>query len=207
MLLLALHSSVTFATPLAQTLGVQKITLLVHGDSLSAAYGMERDDGWVALLQKAQPQLNVVNSSISGETTSGGKQRLPKLMETYRPDILILELGANDALRGQNLKTTERNLQAMIDRCLAAQCTPVLLGIRLPTNYGPAYERMLQKMYADLAEKNAVAFDPFFIEPVALDPDLMQLDGLHPNAQAQVQIYQRVWALIQPLLESRNAGL
>lgn len=162
---------------------------------------MERDEGWVALLQREQPHLNVINSSISGETTSGGKQRLPKLMETYRPDILILELGANDALRGQNLKTTEGNLQAMIERCLAAQCTPVLLGIRLPTNYGPAYDRMLQKMYADLAEKNGVAFDPFFIESVALDPDLMQLDGLHPNAQAQLHIYQRVWSLLQPLVK------
>lgn len=177
-------------------------TVLVHGDSLSAAYGMEEEAGWVALLQQQQPALKVVNTSLSGETTSGGKQRLPALMQQFRPQLLVLELGANDALRGQNLQATEANLQAMIDLCenAAWSCRTVLLGVRLPTNYGPAYDQLFQRMYARLAERNQLAFEPFFIEDAALDPDLMQWDGLHPAAQAQPLILKRVWRLLEPLL-------
>ena len=129
--------------------------LLVMGDSLSAAYGIEINQGWVALLQKKYPQIDVVNASISGETTSGGKQRLQALLEKYQPDIMVLELGANDALRGQDLNVTKRNLQSMIDACLKfnKDCKVVLLGVQLPTNYGPLYDQMFQKMYRDLAEK------------------------------------------------------
>jgi len=164
------------------------------GDSLSAAYGLPVEKGWVSLLQNSLPSYRVVNASISGETTSGGKQRLPALMNQYQPAILMVELGANDALRGQDLNSTKRNLQSMLDTCLSANyaCQPVLLGIRLPTNYGPAYDAFLQRIYQNLAAENAVAFHPFFIEQVALDPDLMQADALHPNAQAQPLILDTV---------------
>lgn len=188
----------------------QKITgrLLVMGDSLSAAYGIEVPQGWVSLLQQrlrtsSQTKLiEVINASISGETTSGGKQRFPKLLNDYQPRWVILELGANDALRGQNLQSTSRNLAAMIEACLNAdfECQVMLLGIRLPTNYGPAYDRFLQKVYSDLAQKYQLVFDPFFLENVALDPGLMQQDGLHPNVQAQSHILQRLWPNIKALL-------
>lgn len=167
---------------------------MVLGDSLSAAYGISLEQGWVTLLQDALPDYKVVNVSISGETTSGGKQRLPALMKLHNPSILVVELGANDALRGQNLNATKQNLQSILDACIEAEsvCQPVLLGIRLPTNYGPAFDAMLQKIYQDLASQNSVVFHPFFLEQVALDPGLMQEDGLHPNALAQPLILETV---------------
>ena len=173
--------------------------LLVMGDSLSAAYGLDIEKGWVALLQGRYPNVDVINASISGETTSGGKQRLPKLLEQHQPDIMILELGANDALRGQNLKVTQANLQSMIGACSSFNkaCKVILLGVQLPTNYGPLYDKMFQKMYQDLTRQNNLLFDPFFIEPVALDPDLMQEDGLHPNADGQPLILHRLIPLIE----------
>ena len=180
----------------------QKPVLLVLGDSLSAAYGMPVEKGWVTLLQKALPNFQIVNASISGETTSGGKQRLPALMQQHQPAVLIVELGANDALRGQNLSATKRNLQSMVNTCLESEtlCKPVLLGIRLPTNYGPAYDAFLQKIYQTIADQDELAFHPFFIEEVALDPNLMQTDGLHPNAQAQPIILQTVLETLKPTL-------
>ncbi len=173
--------------------------VLVMGDSLSAAYGIDAEKGWVSLLAQHNPTLKVVNASISGETTSGGKQRLAALLDKHQPDVMILELGANDALRGQNLNVTQANLQYMIEACQSreAGCRVILFGVQLPTNYGPAYDALFQKMYRDLAEKNNLLFDPFFIEPVALDPDLMQEDGLHPNAAAQPMILERILPLIQ----------
>jgi len=181
----------------------QSHTILIMGDSLSAAYGMDTKQGWVHLLAERYPQLNVINASISGETSSGGKQRLANLMRTYQPNVMVLELGANDALRGQNLRQTRDNLQQMIHACQDANygCQTILLGIQLPTNYGPAYDGMLQKMYRDLATKNQLLFDPFFLETVALDPELMQDDGLHPNVNAQPVILQRLMPLfnqVQP---------
>ncbi len=178
-------------------------TWLVFGDSLSAAYGMDEQQGWVALLQKklqtTAPRVQVVNASISGETTSGGKQRLPALLQQYQPQLLILELGANDALRGQDLRSTQQNLQEMIASCVQAnkECQVVLLGVHLPTNYGPAYDEMFQTMYQTLADNNGILFDAFFLETVVGDPDLVQRDGLHPNASAQPFILQRVWPLFE----------
>lgn len=192
------YASVTSATQQV----TPQTTVLVHGDSLSAAYGLAEEAGWVALLQASRPELRVQNSSLSGETTSGGKQRLPALMQSYRPHILVLELGANDALRGQNLTATEANLQAMIALCQRAEwgCRTLLLGVRLPTNYGPAYDALFQQMYQRLAERNDVAFEPFFIEEAALTPGLMQDDGLHPAAEAQPLILERVWRKLAPLV-------
>ncbi len=176
-------------------------TWLVFGDSLSAAYGMDEQQGWVALLQeklqKTAPHVQIVNASISGETTSGGKQRLPALLQQYHPHLLVLELGANDALRG-----TQQNLQEMIVSCLQVnkKCQVILLGVHLPTNYGPAYDEMFQTMYQTLAQENGLLFDAFFLETVIGDPDLVQRDGLHPNASAQPFILQRVWPLFKQQL-------
>lgn len=180
----------------------QKPTWLVLGDSLSAAYGIEVKEGWVALMQEKYAQLNIINASISGETTSGGKQRLPDLLAKYQPEVLIIELGANDALRGQNLKITGGNIQSMIDMCpqYNQACQVVLLGVRLPTNYGPAYDALFQQIYQQIAQKNNLLFDGFFLEPVALDPDLMQWDGLHPNALAQPVILNRLKPLFNQIL-------
>lgn len=179
--------------------------LLVMGDSLSAAYGMPTEQGWVALLQQkldAQTKeigrpIQLVNGSLSGETTSGGLQRLPALLKQHQPRYVIIELGANDALRGQNLQVTQRNLARMIEHSQQVGAKVLLLGIRLPTNYGPAYDAALGRVYTRLAEQYNVPLDPFFLEDIALEPDMMQDDGLHPNAQAQPIIMQRIWRLIE----------
>lgn len=175
--------------------------LLVLGDSLSAAYGMEMTKGWVSLLQnkldQSSKKITVINASISGETTSGGKSRLATLLKQHQPQWVIVELGANDALRGQNLKTTRANLNQIIEISKQFNAEVLLLGIRLPTNYGPAYDLALQKMYQQLADEHQLLFDPFFLEEVALNPDLMQDDGLHPNAKAQPVILDRLWPLIK----------
>jgi len=180
----------------------ESISLLVLGDSLSAAYGLDIEQGWVALLQKKYPQFVVHNASISGETTSGGLQRLFDLLTQHQPQVLVIELGANDALRGQNLANSQKNIQQMIDACQDSNqaCQVILLGVKLPTNYGPMYERLFEKMYQSLADKNQLVFDPFFLETVALEPDLMQWDGLHPNAKAQPMILQRVTPLFEKVL-------
>lgn len=179
--------------------------LLVMGDSLSAAYGLPTEQGWVALLQQKlqdeNKEIKVQNASLSGETTSGGLQRLPTLLKQHQPNYVIIELGANDALRGQNLRVTEQNLARMIEMSQTQGAKVMLLGIRLPTNYGPAYDAQLARVYAGLAERYALVFDPFFLETVALEPDLMQDDALHPNQQAQPLILKRLWPLVQKLLD------
>ncbi|PLA75209.1 arylesterase [Hydrogenovibrio sp. SC-1] len=175
--------------------------LLVLGDSLSAAYGMAVEQGWVALLsQKLHPSITIVNASISGETSSGGKNRLPALLKQHQPNWLILELGANDALRGQSLRSLRKNLTTIIEQGQQAGAEVLLLGIRLPTNYGPAYDEALSQLYQDLADRYQLLFDPFFLAELALDPQWIQADGLHPNAQAQPKILQRLWPRIQMLI-------
>lgn len=178
-----------------------KPVLLVMGDSLSAAYGMDEDKGWVALMQAQQPTVKVVNASISGETTSGGKARLPALLKQHQPKWVIVELGANDALRGQSLKATKSNLQKMVESSQQQGAEVALLGIRLPTNYGPAYDKLLQRTYQQVAKQYDLLFDPFFLETVALEPGMMQQDALHPNEEAQPKILQRLQPLIEQLLD------
>lgn len=197
------HLSVTQAH--AQEVSLVENTsprLLIMGDSLSAAYGMTVERGWVALLsQKLNPlSITVINASISGETTSGGKNRLPALLKQHQPSWVILELGANDALRGQSLPSIQKNLATMIEQCQQAHAKVLLLGIRLPTNYGPAYDQALARVYQNLAERYQLLFDPFFLEEMALDPKWIQADGLHPNAKAQPKILQRLWPHIQTLI-------
>ena len=204
-LLLRLIQVVVLSFMLAGSLWAQSAERwLVLGDSLSAAYGIPKEAGWVSLLDQRLSEraetIEVMNASLSGETTSGGLQRLPKLLEQYRPGVVIIALGANDALRGQDLRASERHLRKMIDLCKKQKARVVLLGIRLPSNYGPAYNKVLSGLYASLGQEFDLLFDPFFLEDVALDTKLMQDDGLHPNLKAQPIIFERIWRLLQPLL-------
>jgi acyl-CoA thioesterase-1 len=180
-------------------------TLLVFGDSLSAAYGLQVDQGWVALLQKRLDTegygYRVVNASVSGETTSGGRARLARALEQHNPALVILELGANDGLRGLPIKDTEAHLAAMISAVRAAKARLLLVGILIPPNYGQQYANSLAQMYPKLATANKVALLPFLLDGVALDSRLMQPDGLHPNAQGQPRVLENVWAKLKPLLE------
>ncbi|UGB39788.1 arylesterase [Frateuria soli] len=179
-------------------------TVLVLGDSLSAAHNIAADQGWVHLLEvrlgKMEPPWRVVNASISGETTLSGRNHLPKLLEAYQPDVLVLELGANDGLRGLPLDAVERNLAAMIDMARQAHARVLLIGIELPVNYGPRYRDALRGVYADLARRKRTALVPFLLEKVALDPALMQADGLHPTAAGEPAVFATVWAQLAPLL-------
>jgi acyl-CoA thioesterase-1 len=141
-----------------------------------------------------------VNASVSGETTSGGRSRLPRALDQHHPAVVILELGANDGLRGLPLATASANLGAMIDVIKASKAQVLLVGVELPPNYGPAYTSAFRRMYAELARQHHVALVPFLMEGVALDPRLMQADGLHPNAAGQPRLLDTVWKALQPLL-------
>lgn len=174
------------------------------GDSLSAAYGIEPGQGWVALLQRRLEDqgygYRVVNASVSGETSSGGLQRLPRALKIHQPDLVILELGSNDGLRGLPIQTTRANLQKMIRLAREAGAEVLLVGMRMPPNYGPRYTEQFTGMFADLAQSEGVALVPFFLDGVALDPTLMQDDGLHPNARAQPVLLETLWKHLAPLL-------
>ncbi|MBL8299727.1 MAG: arylesterase [Rhodanobacteraceae bacterium] len=175
-------------------------TVLVLGDSLSAAHGITRDAGWVNLLQQRIAQSgsarSVVNASISGETTTGGLARLPALLAEHRPTLVLIELGANDGLRGLPLAEIRSNLLKLLDLVREAKAQSVLIGIELPVNYGPQYRDGLRAMYRDLSGEFNVPLVPFLLEGVALDPALMQDDGLHPNAQGQPRLLENVWGVV-----------
>ena len=178
--------------------------ILVLGDSLSAAHNIAVDQGWVHLLdvrlKDMRPTWRVVNASISGETSLTGRNRLPDLLKQYRPCVVVLELGANDGLQGLSIRHMQDNLEAMIRASQAAGARVLLLGIELPVNYGPRYRNALRKVYADLAAKYHTGLVPFLLEGVALDPDLMQADGLHPTAAGEPRVLENVWRALQPLL-------
>lgn len=178
--------------------------LLVLGDSLSAEYGLQRGSGWTTLLQQRLQQdksgFQVVNASISGDTTIGGRNRLPALMTQHKPAVLVIELGANDALRGLPLKTSQDNLQAMIDLARAQKAKVLLVGMQIPPNYGPDYTRRFAAMYQDLAKANKLALVPFFFEGIAADLSQFQADRIHPNEQAQPRLLDNVWPYLKPLL-------
>ncbi len=178
--------------------------VLVHGDSLSAAYGIPRDQGWVALLQRrlAEEGLphRVVNASVSGETTAGGLHRLPALIGAHRPALLILALGANDGLRGLPLEQTAANLEAMIERAKRDRIRVLLVGMHLPPNYGPAHTRKFHALFREVAQRQQVALVPFLLEGMATRRELFLADGLHPNAAAQARLLDNVWPELVPLL-------
>jgi acyl-CoA thioesterase-1 len=183
-------------------------TILVFGDSLSAAYGIPRESGWVALLaqrlQAGKPAYQVVNASVSGETTAGGLSRLPALLAAHRPHLTILALGANDGLRGLPLTHTARNLEAMIDLAEKPGGKVLLVGMQLPPNYGPAYTSKFQALFAAVANKKKVRLVPFLLAGIATQPDRFQADGLHPTAQAQPILLDTVWHGLAPMLEGKH---
>jgi acyl-CoA thioesterase-1 len=187
----------------------QAATILVFGDSISAAYGLEVSQGWVALLQnkldKVAPQKHrVVNGSLSGETTSGGKLRLPAFLKQHRPDIVVIELGANDGLRGQPLTLMRDNLKAMIAESRAVGAEVIVLGMKIPPNYGGVYTRAFEKVYADIQVSEKVTLLPFFMAGVAGHPEMTQADGLHPVAKAQPILLENMWPLLEKALRHKN---
>jgi acyl-CoA thioesterase I len=184
--------------------------ILVVGDSLSAEYGLPRGSGWVALLQarlaQQKIQAEVVNASISGDTTSGGRTRLPALLKQRHPDIVLLELGANDALRGLPLSMTYDNLDAMTQAAQAAGAKVVIVGMQLPPNYGRKYGADFAALFATLAKARGAALVPFLLKGVADAPQadmLFQRDGIHPIAAAHPTLLANVWSVLQPLLPKR----
>ena len=181
-------------------------SVLVLGDSLSAAHNIPVESGWVHLLGerlgKMQPPWRVVNASISGETSLSGRNHLPALLAKERPAVVVIELGANDGLRGLPLDALRDNLAAMIDLAQKRGARVLLLGIELPVNYGPQYRDGLRAIYADLARSKRTGLVPFLLEGVALDPTLMQDDGLHPLAAGEPRVLENVWQGLVPLLKT-----
>lgn len=177
---------------------------MVLGDSISAAYGLANiDRGWVALLQRrlAGQDVRVVNASIPGDTTAGGLARLPSLLARERPAVVIVELGANDGLRGLTLDQMKSNLNGIVDQAQEAQAKVLLLGMRLPPNYGKRYTESFAKIFAALAEERRVAYVPFLMDGIGGQQGMMQMDGLHPNEAAQTVMMEHVWKALQPLLK------
>ena len=179
-------------------------TVLVLGDSLSAAHNIPIESGWVHLLDarlhQMVPKWTAINASISGETSLSGRNRLPALLAKYRPQVLVLELGANDGLRGLPLPALRANLDAMIVAAQQAKVRVLLVGIELPVNYGPHYRDGLRSVYVELASARKLALVPFLLEGIALDPAAMQDDGLHPVSSAQPRVLDNVWKPLLPLL-------
>ena len=182
-------------------------TVLVLGDSLSAEYGLTRGSGWVALLEnklKAEKiDAAVVNASISGETTSGGRARLPALLAQHKPDIIIIELGANDGLRGQPVSAAEDNLRSMIELANKNKARVLLVGMRMPPNYGRDYTERFFGMYKTLAAKYKAPLVPFMLDGVADKPKLFQPDRLHPSAEAHPVILANIWPTFAALVKSK----
>jgi acyl-CoA thioesterase-1 len=177
----------------------------VLGDSLSAGYGIPAEQGWVSLLQRRLAERGfphqVVNASISGDTTSGGLSRLPAALERHRPTLVILELGANDGLRGQLPLAMANNLGRMIELSRQAGAQVLLAEMRIPPNYGPSYTQKFQATFGELAKHYDILLIPFLLEGVAGNPALIQEDGLHPRAEAQPRILDNVWPVLEPLLK------
>ena len=180
-------------------------TILVYGDSLSAAYGLSQDAGWSALLQARLKQkrmdYTVANASISGETTSGGAARIAQTLEAQQPKVIIVALGANDGLRGLPLAQMRANLAQIVRASQTAKSRVLLVGMRLPPNYGETYTRPFAQVYVDLAREYKTALAPFLLEGVAEQRELFQSDNLHPTAQAQPIILDNIWTALAPLLK------
>jgi acyl-CoA thioesterase-1 len=179
-------------------------TIVVLGDSLSSGYGLGAAPSWVTILEDHLGQeayeYEVVNASISGDTSTGGLSRLPRLLERYLPEIVIIELGGNDGLRGQPITLLRENLSQMIELVVGHGAQPVLTGIQIPPNLGPTYTAQFAEVYHQLADEHDVAFVEFLMDGVALDPTRMQTDRMHPNARGQKPMFENVWAVLSRLL-------
>ena len=183
-------------------------TLLVYGDSLSAGYGLPREKSWVTLLAERlkQQQLDytVANASISGETTLGGLRRINGALAQHKPAIVLIALGGNDGLRGQSVESMQKNLEAMIDACHKAKSQVVLVGMRLPPNYGSAYADKFHAMYGEIARRYKLPLVPFMMEGFGDNADWFQADGVHPAVRAQPAMLDTVWKTLRPLLPADN---
>ena len=179
-------------------------TIVVLGDSLSAGYGIRIQEGWVNLLaQRIASEgygYKVVNASVSGETTQGGLSRLPRVLQLHKPDVVLIELGGNDGLRGLPLATSRENLRRAIELARGAKARVLLVGMMIPPNYGQRYGQEFRDMFTSLAATHSVALVPFLLDQVALNPGLMQGDGIHANAKGQPQMLENVWPKLKPLL-------
>ncbi len=186
------------------------ITVLVLGDSLSAAYGIDRDEGWVALLRERLAargvDATVVNASTSGNTTRAGLARLDQSLDEHDPGVVVIPLGGNDGLRGVALEATRRNLARMVEQSQQAGAGVLLVGVRLPTNYGSAFIERFQAVFRQVAEEYDIPLVPKFLAGVAEDPKLMQDDGIHPAAAAQPMLLENLWPKLEPLLEAARSG-
>jgi acyl-CoA thioesterase I len=184
-------------------------TILVYGDSLSAAYGISRDAGWVNLLgerlKQMHPDYTVVNASITGETSEGGAARIAGVLKQARPAIVVLELGANDGLRGWPVQRTKANLAAIIRTAKREKARVLLVGMQMPPNYGPEYVEGFRRAYEEIAREEKVPLVPFLLEGVALDRDMFQDDNLHPNERAQPVLTDNVWRQLRPMLGRASA--
>lgn len=201
-LLLILFSLLAPALPADEA--DSRSSIVIVGDSLSAAYGMEISESWPSLLQRRLEEhghaYRVFNSSITGDTTQGGLTRLPRLLQRHQPTIVILELGGNDGLRGLPVEVTRSNLASMIEQSRAAGARVILAEMRIPPNYGQTYTEKFNGTYQELAAAEGVVLLPFLLQDIALEPGLMQDDGIHPTAAAQPLILDQVWAALEPLL-------
>ncbi len=184
--------------------------LLVFGDSLSAGYRMDEEEGWVALLATRLAgegvNVRVVNASVSGETTDGGLARLPAALDTHKPAIVILELGGNDGLRGLPVANIKQNLMQMVALSQAAGARVILAGIQIPPNYGPRYTGPFTSQYQEIAEDMQLPLIPFLIDGIPQQPELMQADGIHPRAEAQGLVLENVWPVLAPVLKELGVG-
>ena len=199
--------AVLFLTPpLALAQAKEPPTVLIMGDSLSAAYGLPVENGWVSLLKQRLAQQKyvhqVINASISGETTAGGRQRLDSLLKQYRPTVVVIELGANDGLRGLSLEQSRDNLEQMIATSKQARARVLLVGMRLPSNYGPAYTEPFHAMFSQLARQHHIALVPFLLEGTGGRREHFQPDGMHPSAAAQPLLLDAVWPHLRPQLKN-----
>jgi len=178
--------------------------IVVLGDSLSAGYGLKIQEGWVNLLAQRLASegygYKVVNASVSGETTQGGLSRLPRALELHKPDIVIIELGGNDGLRGLPLASSRENLRRSIELARGAKARVLLVGMMIPPNYGQRYGQEFRDMFTTLATTYSIALVPFLLDRVALEPGLMQADGIHANAKGQPRMLENVWPKLKPLL-------
>jgi len=185
-------------------------TIVVVGDSLSSGYGIAAEQSWVAMLEdRLQAEgygYQVVNASIAGDTTAGGLARLPRLLELHDPRLVVIELGGNDGLRGQPLATLRDNLTKMIELSRQSGAEVVLAGIQIPPNYGPAYTQALAAVYPELAQRHGATLIDFLLENVALNRELMQPDGIHPNGAGQEVVFANVWRVLKDLLTAPDAG-
>ncbi len=198
-----------FAFPVPGThaeTGPEGAAIIILGDSLSAAYGMEIGEAWPNLLRERLSDngyaYRIFNSSITGDTTQGGLARLPRLLQKHRPGVVILELGGNDGLRGLPIEVTVNNLSAMIENSQSVGAEVILAEMRIPPNYGRSYTEKFNEMYTSLSERYGITLLPFILQDIALEPGLMQADGIHPAAKAQPLILDRVWTVLEPLLDA-----